>query len=166
MVAVKKPGKQRLCIDPVDLNKAVKLPKYQMPTIDGFCHIKLGNESSMLTSFWTPFGRYHLPFGLTSAPEVFQCKQHEVLEGLHGMEVIVDDILVYGCGKTQEEAVKDHDENLIELLKRAQNANLKLNKKKLKLKMTEVSYMGHLLTSTGLKPDPEKIKAVTKMKRP
>ena len=63
----------------------------------GFCHIKLDNESSMLTTFWTPFGRYRwlrLPFGLTSAPEVFQCKQHEVLEGLHGVEVIADDILV------------------------------------------------------------------------
>ena len=135
---------------------------------DGFCHIKLDEESSMLT-FWTPFGRYQwlrLPFGLTSVPEVFQCKQHEVLEGLHGEEVIADDILVYGCGKTQEEAVKDHDANLIELLKRAQMVTLKLNKKKLKLKMTEVSYMGHLFTSTGLKPDPEKIKAVTEMKRP
>ena len=188
MVVVRKPGKLRLCIGPVDLNKVVKRPKYQMPTIeeilpnlenakvfsvldakDGFCHIKLDKESSMLTTFWTPFGRYRwlrLPFGLTSAPEVFQCKQHEVLEGLHGVEVIADDILVYGCGKTQEEAVKDHDANLIELLKRAQKVNLKLNKKKLKLKMTEVSYMGHLLTSTGLKPDPEKIKAVTEMKRP
>ena len=70
-----------------------------------------------------------LPFGLTSAPEVFQCKQHEILEGLHGVEVIADDILVYGCAKTQEEAVRDHDANLIELLKRAQMVNLKLNKK-------------------------------------
>ena len=81
------------------------------------------------------------------------------------MEVIADDILVYSCGKTQEEAVKDHDANLTELLKRAQ-VNLKLNKNKLKLKMTEVSYMGHILTSTGLKPDPEKIKAMTEMKQP
>ena len=74
------------------------------------------------------------------------------------MEIIVHDKLVYGCSKTQEEAVKDHNANIIELLKRAQKINLKLNKKKLKLKMTEVSHIGHLLTSTGFKPDPEKIK--------
>ena len=91
-------------------------------------------------------------FGLTSAPDMFQCKQHEVLEGLHGVKVIADDILVYGCGKTQDQAVKDHDAYLIELLKCAQKVILKLNKKKLKLMISEVSYMGHLLTSTGLKP--------------
>ena len=188
MVAVKRPNKLRICLDPFDLNKVVKRPKYQMPTIeellpnldkakvfsvldakDGFCHIKLDHESSCLTMFWTPFGRYcwlRLPFGLTSSPEVFQCKQHEVLEGLPGVEVIADDILVYGCGDTQEEAVKDRDKKLIGLLKRAQKVNLKLNPKKLKLKMSAVSYMGHFLTADGLKPDPEKVKAVLKMERP
>ena len=118
--------------------------------------------------FWTPFGRYRwlrLPFGLTSAPEVFQCKQHEVLDGLHGVEVIADDIVVYGSGKTQEEAIRDHNTNLIELLKSIQKVNLKVNKKKLKLKRTEVSYMGHLLTSAALKSDPKKIKAGTVMKQ-
>ena len=188
MVAVKRPNKLRICLDPFDLNKAVKRPKYQMPTIeevlpnldkakvfsvldakDGFCHVKLDDESSRLTTFWTPFGRYcwlRLPFGLTSSPEVYQYKQHEALEGLPGVEVIADDILVFGCGDTQSDAVKNHDENLIRLLKRAQKVNLKLNKKKLKLKMSEVSYMGHILSAEGLKPDPEKVKAVLEMEKP
>ena len=136
---------------------------------DGFCHVKLDDESSRLTTFWTPFGRYcwlRLPFGLTSSPEVYQYKQHEALQGLPGVEVIADDILVFGCGDTQSDAVKNHDENLIRLLKRAQKVNLKLNKKKLKLKMSEVSYMGHILSAEGLKPDPEKVKAVLEMEKP
>ena len=60
-----------------------------------------------LTAFQTPFGRYRwcrMPFGLNSAPEVFQRKMHELIEGLEGVEVIADDFLVYRRGETQEAA--------------------------------------------------------------
>ena len=40
---------------------------------------------------------------------------HTALQGLHGVEVIADDILVYGCGETEEESQKDHDANLQQL---------------------------------------------------
>ena len=75
MVVVAKPGKIRICLDPRDLNKALKRPKYQMPTLeellpklgkakvfstldakDGFYQIALDKESSMKTAFWTPYG--------------------------------------------------------------------------------------------------------------
>ena len=189
MVAVRKPsGKMRICIDPKDLNQALKRPHYPMPTIDevlprlanakvfsvldakdGFWQVKLEEESSYLTTFWTPFGRYRwlrMPFGLSTAPEEFQRRQHEVLEGLSGVEVIADDILVYGSGDTKEQAVLDHDRNLIGVLERARKCNLKLNKQKMKLRMSEVPYMGHLLTSSGLRPDPQKVKAVLDMPKP
>lgn len=188
MVAVKKPGKLRLCIDPKDLNSAIKRPHYQMPTVDdilpkiskakvftvmdakeGFWHVKLDKESSLLTTFWTPFGRYRwtrLPFGLSSAPEEFQRKQHEVLEGLHHTEVIMDDILVYGSGETMEDAIRDHDFHLQALLQRAREVGLKLNKEKLKLRLTSVKYMGQILSSEGMCPDPDKVKAVVEMPRP
>ena len=106
MLTVKKPGKLRICIDPRDLNKAIKRSHYIMPTLEdilpnlanakvfsvldakeGFWHIKLDESSSFLTTFWTPVGRYRwlrLPFGISSAPEKFQRRQHEVLEGLTG----------------------------------------------------------------------------------
>ena len=72
MVVVAKPNKIRICLDPKDLNKALKRPKYQMPTLDellpklfstldakdGFYQIALDEASSKLTAFWTPFGRY------------------------------------------------------------------------------------------------------------
>ena len=90
MVAIRKPGKLQLCIDPRDLNKAIKRPKYQIPTLeellptlskariftvldakDGFHQVKLDDASSYLTTFWTPFGCYCylcMPFGISSAP--------------------------------------------------------------------------------------------------
>ena len=76
---------------------------------------------------------------------------------------IADDILIYGAGDTDEQASGDHDQNSISLLQRAKENNLKLNLKKLKLRQKSVAYMGHLLTSQGLKPDCSKVEAVRKM---
>ena len=154
-VVVWKGDKVRLCIDPKDLNKALKRSHYPMPTIEeilpeltkvkvfsvadarnGFWQVKLYEPSSYLTTFWTLFGRYRwlrMPFGIATAPEEFQRRQHEVLEGLQGIHNIADDILITGQGETHEEAVQDHDRNLITLLERAREVNLKLNPKKLKL---------------------------------
>jgi len=78
-----------------------------------------------------------LPFGISSAPEEFQRRQNEALEGLHGADVIVDDILVYGCGETMDDAMKDHDQQLIRVLERARSVGLKLNKNKLNLRYME-----------------------------
>jgi hypothetical protein len=54
-----------------------------------------------------------MPFGIATAPEEYQKRQHEVLEALLGIYVIADDILITGQGKTQEEAPQDHDRNLV-----------------------------------------------------
>lgn len=91
---------------------------------------------------------------------------HELIHGLPGVEVIADDILVYGCGATEEEYIKDHDKKLRALLERAREKNRKLNKKKLRLRLREVPYMGQLLTSQDLAADPMKIKAVQEMHKP
>ncbi|CAB4003537.1 Hypothetical predicted protein [Paramuricea clavata] len=177
-VIVRKGSNLRLCIDPKDLNKALKRSHYPTPTIEeivpeltkakvfsvadaknGFWQVKLDEASSYLTTFWTPFGRYRwlrMPFGIATAPEEYQRRQHEVLEGLPGKQVIADDILITCQRETQEEALRDHDRNLVALLQRAREVNLKLNPKKLKLRFNEVSYIGHLLTPDGVKPDPEK----------
>ena len=61
------------------------------------------------------------------------------------MEVIADDILVYGCGTTDEECQRDHDTNLDHLLQRARDKNSKFNRQKLRLYLPEVTYMGHCL---------------------
>jgi len=107
-----------------------------------------------------------MPQGTSSIPEEYKQCQNETLAGLNGVEVIADDILCYGRGETIKDALKDHDNNLLNLLDRACSINLKLNKKKLRLRLDQVTYMGHSFTSEGLRPDPMKVKATTSMCRP
>ena len=109
VVKIKKSGDIRICLDPKDLNKEICREHYPLPVIEeietrlsnakvfsifdvknGFWQVELDTKSSMLTTFNTPFGRYRwnrLPFGISSAPEVFQRKMHEISEGLDGVEV-------------------------------------------------------------------------------
>ena len=133
---------------------------------NGFWQIPPDEKSSMLTCFNTPFGRYRClrkPFGINSAPEICQRTINQLVEGLAGTEVIHDDFLIVGCGTTDEEAEIDHDKNYA--LKNREH-NLRLNAEKMKLKMTEVPYIGHLLTREGLHVDPKKIEAIEKMPEP
>ena len=105
-------------LDPRDLNKAVKRAHYPLPLLEdvasrlhkakilsvfdaktGFLQIKLDEKSSFLTTFNTPFGRYRwlrMPFGLNPAPEIFQARMDEIIEGLQGVEVYMDDFLIIG----------------------------------------------------------------------
>ena len=188
MVVVRRPDKLRICIDPKDLNKALKRNNHIMPTIDdilpnlsqakvfsvldakdGFHQVKLDEQSSYLTTFWTPFGRYRwlrMPFGIKPAPEEYQKRQKQAIEGLEGIFVIADDILCVGYGESVDEATADHDKNLECLLQRCRDVNLKLNRKKAKLRLTEVKYVGHILTANGVTADPDKIKVIQDMPRP
>ena len=59
-----------------------------------------------------------MPFGLSSAPEVFQRHMHQVIEGLCGVEVIAYDFVVMGYGSNNEEMNIDHDHNLTAFLLR------------------------------------------------
>ena len=189
MLAVpKKNGKIRICIDPKDLNKAILRENYPIPTIEdiasrlhgakvfsvldaknGFWHVKLDEESSYLTTFHTPFGRYRwcrMPFGVSSAPEVFQRRMHELIEGLSGTEVVADDFIVAGFGDTLEEAFRDHNKNLVAFLQRCSARGVKLAVEKLQLCLEEIPLIGHYATKSGLKIHPEKVRAVLEMPRP
>ena len=107
-----------------------------------------------------------MPFGISVAPEEFECKLHEKLTGLEGVEILRDDLLVVGYGDTQEEANANHDENLRKLLDRAREVKLKLKSKKMNLKKPQVKFMGHVISKDGLKPDPDKVNAVGNMPKP
>ena len=120
VVVPKKDGKPRICLNPRDLNKAIRREHYPLPTIEDivtrlhgakvftvldvskdFWHVELEEDSSFLTTFNTPFGRYRwkrMPFGICSAPEVFQRRMHQLIEGLQGVE---DDFVVVGFGDTR-----------------------------------------------------------------
>ena len=135
MAVLTKPQKIRICLDPKDLNRAVQRPKFQMPTLeellpelskarifssfdakDGLYQVTLDKESSKLTTFWTPLGRYcylRMPFGISLAPEVFESRLQECLADLPGVKVIRDDILLVGYGETDSEALLNHDQNVV-----------------------------------------------------
>ena len=146
MVIVVKPNKLRICIDPRDLNEAIRREHFPMTTIEdvfadmpqakvvsvldatsGYWQVKLDEASSKLCTFFTPFGRYRftrLPSGIKSAPEVFQNHMPELFSDVEGVKVIVHDILVWG--KDDE----DHDARLEQVVRRAREVNLKFNAKK------------------------------------
>lgn len=188
ILIVQKNKNFRICLDPIPLNKAIKRPNYQFTTIDevlpelgkakifstfdvkkGFWHLRLSEESSKLTTFWTPFGKYRwnvLPFGIASASDYFQMRMYEIVHDLPGVELLVDDILVYGIGNSQMEAISDHNKKLDSLLQRLSYYNCKLNKDKMKLLQTSVAYYGHIFTTEGLKPDSVKIQAIQTMPIP
>jgi hypothetical protein len=79
---------------------------------------------------------------------------------------IHDDILVIGNGTTHEEAQRDHDVKVHALMRRCREKNTTLNADKVKLCCNEVTFMGHLLTDEGLKPDPDKVRAILEMPEP
>ena len=141
MVTAVKPNKLRICIDPKDLNRAIKRSHYPLPTIEEvatklskakvfsvldaksrFWQLKLDDASSKLTTLNAPFRWYRwlcMPFGISSAPEEFQKRLNNVLGDLKGTAVIADDLLVYGEGDNVEMATTDHDKNLQSVLERA-----------------------------------------------
>ena len=189
LVKEKPNGKLLICIDPSQtINKAIRRPKYTIPAIEeklpqltkakvftildvseAFHTVVMDEESSLLTKFQGPNGRYCytcMPFGIASGPEEYQRHQHEFLDGLHRVINIADDICVFGCGDSKEEADIDHDKNFTSLLGKCSNHDLRLSAKKLQFKSPSVTFMGHKLTDKGVEPDPAKVAAITEMPTP
>ena len=84
----------------------------------------------------------------------------EMFEDIDSVEIVVDDILVWGMNEAE------HDSRLIKVLDRARLQNLKLNKSKCQFKKQEITYLGHILTKDGLKPDPKKTQTINNMTPP
>ena len=105
-------------------------------------------------------------FGTLPSPTNFQAKMHETLYGLKGVACIADDILIFGCGETKEEADADNDRNIIALLDRCREKGLHLTKEKLQLRRKSTIFMGHELTTDGLRPNSRKGQAIKEMPPP
>ncbi len=176
LVIPKVDGDVRICLDPVDLNKEVKRQHCPVPTAQelfarigkvkyfstldatsGFLQIPLTEESSYMTTFATPFGRYRflrLPFGISSAPEVYQQTMEQFFGDLVDVEIYFDDFFVWG--ETREE----HDRRLKAVFDRRVKVNLKLNATKCKFLLPEPPWIGHVISFKQLKPDPAKVSAI------
>ena len=112
-----------------DISPKLTGAKYfsKLDASSGFYQIPLDPDSFELTTFITPMARYcfkRVPFGITSAPEIFQRKMTELLRNLQGTEVIIDDILIYGTSK------EEHDTRLNSVLQTIYDSGLKLNPRK------------------------------------
>ena len=160
MVVSTRGEKIRICLDPGDLNKAVKREHYPIPTAEeiaakipdakvftvldaksGYLQMKLDYESSLLTTMNTPIGRYRwlkLPFGIKSAPELYQRAMNEMLEDIDHAYAIMDDILIAGRD------IAHHDSVLEAVLHHARTYNLKLNFEKVRVRKQQVQYVGHI----------------------
>ena len=101
-----------------------------------------------------------MPFRLCSASEVLQKRVYQTFGDIDDVHVIADDIII------ASDSAVEADRTLIKLFKRAQEKNVKFNIAKLQLKKSEVSYMGNIIGSNGVKPDPYKVETIVNMREP
>lgn len=125
-----------------------------------FHQIELEEESRPLTAFTCSNGHYQfkrLPFGLKISTNSFQRMITLALSGLENIAFpYVDDIIIFGS------TIAEHNANLKTIFERLRLYNIKLNPKKCKILKTEIIYLGHLITSEGVKTDSNKYKAIEK----
>jgi len=97
-----------------------------------------------------------MPFGLKGAPATFQHLMFTVFSGMQGLRCLLylDDIVVFG------ETLKVHNDKLRDVIARLRIHNLKLQRDKCEFLRKEFTYLGHKLTTQGLFPDPDKVRAV------
>ena len=174
---LKRDGSLRICGDyKVTVNRAAKLDAYPSPRIDDlfasltggkkFSKLNLAHayqqipqdEKSRKLVINTSKGlfRYNrLPFGVTSAPAIFQRTIEGILRGSPQVCVYLDDILV--TGKTEAEQLQ----NLELVLTRLEEAGMRLKQEKCAFLLDSVEYLGHNISAEGLRPTQEKVRVIT-----
>ena len=178
IIVPKKNGGIRFCIDYRRLNKVTIPDSMPLPRCDdsldalggskwfstldlrsGFFQVGLDQESRPLTAFCIPgSGMWQfkvVPFGSMTSPACFERVMERVFSGLTFVSLLIylDDIIVFG--KTFDVHLRN-----LEVLKRLVGANLKLNPEKCIFFQSQVSFLGHLVSDSGIAVDPEKIKVV------
>lgn len=179
IVLVKKKGTDdlRFCVDYRKLNKVTVVDPFPIPNMDAVLETLSGNkwfskldiksmywqvlmdqESQPKTAFVVHCGHYEfnvMPFGLVAAPMTAMRVMSEVIRGIESSTfVFYDDILVF------TPTFEQHLNALRKLFERLKQANIKLNKKKCELLYHSIAYLGHIITSEGILPDPIKIKSI------
>lgn len=170
--------KWRLVLDYRLLNNCIQDDKFPLPCItdildslsgavyfshldlsQGYYQIELEKESRQCTAFVTDKGQFQmtrLPMGLKISPSSFSRAMSIAMAGLNNSScfIYLDDLIVFGNSLTS------HNQNLVKILDRLRQVNLKLNPKKCDFLKQEILYLGHLISKEGVAPDPEKTKAI------
>lgn len=177
-------NKWRLVIDYRNLNAITIGDSYPLPLIDdiidqlgnsiyfstldlasGFHQMEMADNDKQKTAFSVPTGHYQfkrMPFGLKNAPSSFQRLMNIVLSGLQGSMcfVYLDDIVVYGS------SLVEHNTKLEAVFEQLRKHNLKLQPDKCEFLHKEIAYLGHIISDQGVRPNPDKIEAITKIPVP
>uniref|UniRef100_A0A6G5AA37 RNA-directed DNA polymerase n=1 Tax=Rhipicephalus microplus TaxID=6941 RepID=A0A6G5AA37_RHIMP len=180
----KKDNTLRFCVDYRKLNSVTKRDVYPLPRIDdtldrlrsakffssldlksGYWQIEVDERDREKTAFVTPDGLYEfkaLPFGLCSAPATFQRMMDTVLAGLRWQSCLVylDDVVVFSA------TFDKHLERLRTVLQAIRSANLTIKPEKCHFCFEELRFLGHVISSDGVRPDPEKTAAVQRFPTP
>ena len=178
VLAKKKDGSPRLCIDYRRLNDVTESDAYPMPDLNtlirqmrgakvfsvldlksGYWQVPLKQSARKYTAFRTRRGLYQfrvLPFGLKNSPMTFVRLMNEVLRGYldEFVRVYLDDIVVFS------NATDEHQCHLDKVLERLQRHGLTCNPEKCSFGSTEISFLGHLVTSEGIDKQPEKLEGI------
>lgn len=176
--------KWRLVIDFRKLNAKTIQDRFPIPNIDdlldklgrcqyfttldlasGFHQIKMHKESVEKTAFSTDHGHYEflrMPFGLKNAPSTFQRMINEILKDFINKTCLVymDDVIIFST------TLDEHMLNLKEIFRKLQEYNLKVQPDKCEFLKRETEFLGHIVTTDGIKPNPRKIDAILKMPLP
>ena len=184
VLAAKKDGTVRFCVDYRKANEVLGKPKYPLPRIDddvdsmsgaqifstidlkaAYWQIKIREADKDKLAFRTSEGCFSwnvMPFGVSTAPACFQQTMDLVLAGIKWNYALVylDDIIVYS--KTEEE----HLSHLEEVFKRLRKAGLKCNAEKCEFMKDKVAFLGHIISAEGIAPNQQKVQAVREIKPP
>lgn len=124
---------------------------------------ELAPESREITTFIAKGGLYRykrLMFGISCAPEIFQKIMEQILSVLEGCANFSDDIIVFGSTK------EEHDIRLKAVLDRLEDFNVTLNKNKCVFGCEEIKFLGHHLSSNGIRPLHDKVLSVKQFREP
>nr|CAH7734904.1 unnamed protein product [Callosobruchus chinensis] len=170
--------KWRIVIDYRKLNEKSLGDRYPLPNItdlldklgrcqyfttldlaSGFHQIEMAEEDIQKTAFNTENGHYEftrMPFGLKNAPATFQRVMDNVLRGIQNEKCLVylDDIIIFST------SLQEHILRLRDVFERLRQSNFKIQLDKSEFLRKEVSYLGHIITADGVRPNPEKINAI------
>ncbi|XP_063970819.1 uncharacterized protein K02A2.6-like [Lytechinus pictus] len=184
IVVVKKPnGKVRICGNyKLTANKVLRVERYPIPSLQdmlqdlgggqqfskldlshAYHQIELDEQARKYTTVNTHRGLFQytrLPFGIATAPALFQRAMESLLADIPMCRPYLDDIIV--SGKTDEE----HIANLQAVLHCLESNGLRLKREKCEFMMDSVEFLGHKLDQHGVSPLPDKIEAIKKTPRP
>ncbi|KAL0194770.1 hypothetical protein M9458_008342, partial [Cirrhinus mrigala] len=182
VVATKKSGALRICVDFRRVNNAVIPDKYPLPTTEeltaqfyastvfskldlreGYLQVPLHADSRNLTAFVTHEGvfRYtRMPFGLSSAPSCFQKVMTTVLAGIPGVVIYLDDIVVHGP------TADIHNECLNKVFDALAKHDLTLNAKKSLFAVPVIEFVGFKLSEQGISPLQSNVEAIQSIPEP